>query len=79
MKLGRETKGSLLACPDHGFDRFHHRALRLGKAIASDLSRVFLQLFDVDRRRVAFAAVVAVEPDGEVIRIGDLQEEVARR
>src|SRR5262249_20395056 len=31
------------------------------------LSRGFLQLLDIDRRHVAFAAVVTVQPNGEVI------------
>ena len=39
------------------------------------LSRGFLQLLDIDRRHVAFAAVVTVQPNGEVIGIGDLKDD----
>src|SRR5262249_10379056 len=69
----RAGKGWLSGPLYQGFNRLHHRSLRIAKAIISHLLRVLVQEFHfIDGRLTALAVIVAAQPDRDVSRISNL-------
>src|SRR5262249_30027460 len=62
----------LFLFPEQGLSRLHHRSLWVANAIGEQFLRILHQILSIDDRGAVLAALVAVQPDRDVVGGRDL-------
>ena len=58
------------------FDSFHHRPLNVRLTVPHKLLRIRLELPNIDDHVVALAAVIAAQPNRDMLRVSDFEKDV---